>query len=274
MTALSIVSVATLPLQVALSNLYIDARVRLSLDLDPLAPTVAITLMQEPTIRFDIASAIGAHVQLVNIPHIRSVLSVFIARAIQATAVYPNVLLAPLFAITPTELSQRTLSKISGIPRSRPTTSYTTPTTSTTTTTTTTTTTATASIPPTHSTSPDSSWIAGNGTQNEMSHAFPREETGHNITPLRPSRASLSPASTLTPGNPLSVTPSRPLGHSNLLESTTVDSLVQRKERGVRVVAPLPMRPKDQHFSQADDDVDGGTIDGAEMYTPIYRGPT
>ncbi len=94
--ALAVTALATLPVQVALSNVYFSSRVRLSLDLTPADPSIAVCFMQQPDIRFDIASALGHHVQLVNIPHIRSILHKFIHEAIATLFVYPAVQTFPL----------------------------------------------------------------------------------------------------------------------------------------------------------------------------------
>jgi len=107
--AFGIENLASMPVQVAVSNIFVSACVRCSLSLTPTDSALSLCLVEPPTVRFDIASALGYYLQLVNTPHIHSLLHRLITGALDKAVVAPNIVSIPLLRGVLTSLATAAL---------------------------------------------------------------------------------------------------------------------------------------------------------------------
>lgn len=81
-----------LPLQLALSNVLLSGRIRIAIDLNIDKPSVAFCFTDTPDIRFDIATAFGNRIQLINIPLLYGLLHKLLLNAINNKLVADNII--------------------------------------------------------------------------------------------------------------------------------------------------------------------------------------
>jgi hypothetical protein len=81
----------SLPVQVALSNIFVSGVLRICVDTSLASPGLSLCLIGEPILRFDLASALGYQVQLVNVPHLHGLLYKVLTDTIRTQIVAPHI---------------------------------------------------------------------------------------------------------------------------------------------------------------------------------------
>ncbi len=94
--ASNIPSLASLPLQAAISSIFFSGRIRFVLDLDTKNPTIAFCFVEDPLVNLEIATAIGHAIQLVNIPRLHDMLISLLQTNIHQKLVSPAMMSFPI----------------------------------------------------------------------------------------------------------------------------------------------------------------------------------